>query len=314
MEAKLQAALKRIQEIEEENKKLRERIIAFEEECVLRDGDETLLYDENQKLKKENKKLKVEKIEMEKNWEEEDEQLGKIIYELKNEVKELKQRGNSLENNNDDDDTIYPEAETEDEAEWFDLKVDNDYEIKNIFPYEIRKKSNGKVVKEGVNKNGGYVKVNLGNKKTHSKHILVAKHFIPNPNHLPIVDHKNHIRTDYHTSNLRWVSARDNSRNKYGINGIAYEYVDDIPDDAMKIEYYDVKDDRRYFEPNQYYYYYDSNSDEDKFYGRITENTYRILNIKEAKGGNKYVNMQDMNRKVVALMINRFKYQQGLTY
>ena len=310
----LKTALAEIERLREENKKLRERIIAFEEECVLRDGDETLLYDENQKLKKENKKLKVEKIEMEKNWEEEDEQLGKIIYELKNEVKELKQRVNSLENNNDDDDTIYPEAETEDEAEWFDLKVDNDYEIKNIFPYEIRKKSNGKVVKEGVNKNGGYVKVNLGNKKTHSKHILVAKHFIPNPNHLPIVDHKNHIRTDYHTSNLRWVSARDNSRNKYGINGIAYEYVDDIPDDAMKIEYYDVKGDRRYFEPNQYYYYYDSNSDEDKFYGRITENTYRILNIKEAKGGNKYVNMQDMNRKVVALMINRFKYQQGLTY
>ena len=108
------------------------------------------------------------------------------------------------------------------------------------------------------------------------------------------------------------IILRDNSRNKYGINGIAYEYVDDIPDDAIKVEYYDVKTERRYFDDNQYYYYYDYEAGEDIFYGKVSENTYRILNIKEAKSGNKYVNMQDKNLKVVALMINRFKYQQGL--
>ena len=81
MEAKLQAALKRIQELEEENKKLRERIIAFEEESVLRDEDESLLFDENQRLKRENKKLKAEKIEIEKNWEEDDENVNTIIHE-----------------------------------------------------------------------------------------------------------------------------------------------------------------------------------------------------------------------------------------
>ena len=138
MQAKLQTALNRIHELEEENKKLRERIFAFEEECELRDEDESLLYDKNQRLKTENKKLKdeiielkAEKIEIEKNWEDEGEQSGKIIHELKNEVKELKKRMDNLEKNNEWDNIVYPEAETEDKAEWYDLKVDHDYEIKN---------------------------------------------------------------------------------------------------------------------------------------------------------------------------------------
>ena len=163
MEAKLQTALKRIQELEEENKKLRERIFAFEEECELRDEDESLLYDKNQRLKTENKKLKAEiiklkaeKIEIEKNWEDEGEQSGNIIYELKNEVKELKKRMDNLEKNIEND-TVYPEAETENEAEWYDLKVDHDYEIRNIFPYDIKRKSDGKIIGECINKKSGYV-------------------------------------------------------------------------------------------------------------------------------------------------------------
>ena len=88
------------------------------------------------------------------------------------------------------------------------MKDDHDYEIRNIFPYEIRKKSDGKMASESVNKTSGYVHVTVNN-KPYQKHILVAKHFIPNPDHLPIVDHKDHIKTNYHTSNLRWVTQKD---------------------------------------------------------------------------------------------------------
>lgn len=42
-------------------------------------------------------------------------------------------------------------------------------------------------------------------------HRLVAIHFIPNPKNLPVVRHKNHIRTDCNHLNLEWGTVKDNS-------------------------------------------------------------------------------------------------------
>ena len=36
------------------------------------------------------------------------------------------------------------------EVEFVDCVVDNDYEIATTFPYIIRKKSNGKIIKESI--------------------------------------------------------------------------------------------------------------------------------------------------------------------
>jgi hypothetical protein len=41
---------------------------------------------------------------------------------------------------------------------------------------------------------------------------LIASAFIPNPNNLPEIHHKNFVRTDYSISNLEWVSHADNIR------------------------------------------------------------------------------------------------------
>lgn len=51
---------------------------------------------------------------------------------------------------------------------------------------------------------------NSGGKTTVLAHRLVAEIFIPNPNNLPVVDHKDCDPTNNHVSNLRWVSQRDN--------------------------------------------------------------------------------------------------------
>ena len=61
----------------------------------------------------------------------------------------------------------------------------------------------------------GYPVVQLSKdgKKYYSKvHRLVAEAFIPNPNNLPAVNHKNEIKHDNRVENLEWITIEDNSR------------------------------------------------------------------------------------------------------
>lgn len=78
----------------------------------------------------------------------------------------------------------------------------------------------GRILKPSSTK-GGYLKVGIKidgkfiNKKVHR---LVAQTFIPNPENLPEVNHKNCIRDDNSVENLEWCSKSYNRqyREKYG--------------------------------------------------------------------------------------------------
>ncbi|KIL06935.1 hypothetical protein SR42_15335 [Clostridium botulinum] len=62
--------------------------------------------------------------------------------------------------------------------------------------------------------NTGYCQVKLSNcinKKCYLVHVLVAKHFIDNPNNYPIVNHKDEIKTNNKASNLEWCTYSYNT-------------------------------------------------------------------------------------------------------
>ena len=59
----------------------------------------------------------------------------------------------------------------------------------------------------------GYLMVNLckdGVNKNHLLHRLVAQAYIPNPNNLETVDHKNRNKTQNYVNNLQWMTRYDN--------------------------------------------------------------------------------------------------------
>lgn len=181
---------------------------------------------------------------------------------------------------------------TQEIAEYVPLLNHDDYVIMNQYPFTIRKKSNYKKVKDSF-QSYGYMSVWIDG-KNYLKHRLIADQFLPNPNNLPEVDHINHDRSDNHIENLRWVSHTDNIKNRASMKRIMYEFVDDIPDESIKVLDYG----KHNFDD---YYFYD---DVFYFYNGIN---YRILHINEFKNGLKFVHMTNTNGKCVSVCYNKFK-------
>lgn len=80
-----------------------------------------------------------------------------------------------------------------------------------------------KLLKERILKHAfttGYPSVALCDKrgqKTTLIHRLMANAFIPNPDNLPQVNHKNGIRHDNRLENLEWVTSQENIQHAYTV-------------------------------------------------------------------------------------------------
>ena len=186
---------------------------------------------------------------------------------------------------------------------WIVCKVNNDYEIFDQYPFYIRKKKNGKIVKEGFNTQG-YVRVSL-NRVQYQKHRIIAIQFIPNDDPLikTEVDHINHDRSDYHLENLRWVSHKENDLNKSSYNNIEYEFIDydDTPDDLIQVNDYGKHNfEDYYYSPDNNLFYFD------------TGVNLRILHINFKKEtGSAFVRVRSIENKKVSIYFTKFKRLYG---
>ena len=88
--------------------------------------------------------------------------------------------------------------------------------------YEVSNKGNVRNVRRNTllrlpKTNDGYIRVSLyknGIMTCFQVHRLVAEAFLPNPDNLPQVNHKNEVKSDNCVDNLEWCTAKYN--NNYG--------------------------------------------------------------------------------------------------
>lgn len=103
---------------------------------------------------------------------------------------------------------------------WKTIEECEDYQVSNFgriksFKYD---KENGKIMKP-YKTTKGYLQIDLsldGRKRENRLHLavhrLVARAFIPNPENLPQVNHKDENKENNHVNNLEWCTNEYNSR------------------------------------------------------------------------------------------------------
>ena len=176
---------------------------------------------------------------------------------------------------------------------WQVLRLDCRYEICTDYPYPVRKISDHRVVRE-FHESSGYYRLTLAKKKFY-KHRVVASQFIENddPDRKTQVDHINNDREDFRVSNLRWCTPSENNKNRGG-HTRPFEYVDEIPDDAIVVDHYnDHCFDNLYYRDGVFYTHNGSRC--------------RKFNILSTKAGSPFICAQSTEGKEVKIYYTKFK-------
>ncbi|CAL6086352.1 HNH_homing endonuclease [Hexamita inflata] len=145
----------------------------------------------------------------------------------------------SQNESNYDEESNYSEEISQEELieEYRDISDYPNYEVSNLG--QVRNKTSGRILKP-VLRSDGYLQVNLYlNKimKSYNIHQLVSKTFLENHDNYSEIDHCDGVKTNNNVLNLRWVSRRENNKNRNGC-GDKFVFVNELPDDANEIWYY----------------------------------------------------------------------------
>ena len=104
--------------------------------------------------------------------------------------------------------------------EWKKLPTRANYSVSD--QGQVRNDKTGRILKQSPDKHG-YARVSLSNGGGNNPTILfphraVAELFIPNPNNLPVVNHKNADKMDTRKDNLEWTTNKENTEHAIANN------------------------------------------------------------------------------------------------
>lgn len=87
-----------------------------------------------------------------------------------------------------------------------------------------------------------------GIQTTHYAHILIAKHFVPNPNNLPEVNHIDGNKRNLHYSNFEWTDKSGNEKHAHRIGIKNFKGQGSI---SRKYDESDIREIRRRFDEKE---------------------------------------------------------------
>ena len=187
-------------------------------------------------------------------------------------------------------------------ARWEALTdFEDDYEVETEPPHRIRRKRDGFMPKLTLNKTLGYLIVTLNGVKYYY-HRILAKHFIPNPDDLPEVDHIDRNKANNTLENLRWVRKSENlsNRSKYTLQ--KREYIDHAPNDITEIRTFNDVD----YPENRYFFCFENN----RVVLRVNDHKWQWLAQTPSQGYLK-IYMRDINGRYHQVymhkLINHFR-------
>ena len=181
---------------------------------------------------------------------------------------------------------------------------EDSYEIEVEEPHRIRRLGSNTFVTTYVDRLTGYVLIHL-NRRTYRLHRILAKHFLPNPDDLPQVDHIDRIKTNNSIENLRWVTTSENLRNRTVAAYGRREYLNNPPNDITEIRTFnDVE-----YEENKYFFCFEN----DQVVQRYNNHKWKFLS-ENRNNGYLRVHMTDINGRrhlvYVHKLIHHFRYEQ----
>ena len=176
-----------------------------------------------------------------------------------------------------------------------------DYEVETEPPHRIRRKRDGFMLKLTPHKRSGYVIVWL-NGEQYYYHRILAKHFIPNPDDLPQVDHIDRNRENNTLENLRWVTRSQNMSNRFEFTLQKREYMEHAPNDITEIRTFnDVE-----YDENKYFFCFEN----DRVVLRVNDHKWQWL-AQTPQNGYLKMMMRDINGRqhniYVHKLINHFR-------
>ena len=170
---------------------------------------------------------------------------------------------------------------------------EDSYEIEVVEPHRIRRIGGDRFVSTSMSHD--YVQISL-NGRTYRLHRILARHFIPNPNNLPEVDHVDRNPSNNSIDNLRWVSRSENARNRTVTALGRREYMNTAPNDLIEITQYNDFE----FPPEKYFFCCEN----DKVVQRINNHKWRFLSENPQNGYLK-ISMRDVSGRYHQLYVHK---------